>query len=73
MKKVKAKGFIKVHCRGKLTDGEVFDYLVGWDPIEFTIVSVQMIKGFDNAVAGMESNGENMRNTIIRCVWSVRL
>ena len=39
---------------------EVFDYLVGWDPIEFKIVSVQMIKGFDNAVAGMESNGNKI-------------
>ena len=45
MKKVKVKDLIKVHYRYKFTDGEVFDYLVGWDPIEFTVLSVQLSRG----------------------------
>ncbi|MAJ50793.1 MAG: peptidylprolyl isomerase [Flammeovirgaceae bacterium] len=56
MRKVKAKDVIKVHYTGKLIDGEVFDSSVGRDPIEFTVASGQMIKGFDDAVAGMELN-----------------
>ena len=56
MTKVKANDVIKVHYTGKLTDGEVFDSSVGRDPIEFTVASGQMIKGFDDAVDGMALN-----------------
>ena len=56
MTKVKANDVIKVHYTGKLTDGEVFDFSVGRDPIEFTVASGQMIKGFDDAVDGMALN-----------------
>ena len=56
MTKVKANDVIKVHYTGKLTDGEVFDSSVDRDPIEFTVASGQMIKGFDDAVDGMALN-----------------
>lgn len=45
---------VKVDYTGKLADGTVFDSSIGKAPIEFTIGSGQMIKGFDNAVLGMK-------------------
>ncbi|KAJ4773125.1 Peptidylprolyl isomerase [Rhynchospora pubera] len=45
---------IKVHYRGSLTDGKVFDssYERG-DPIEFELGSGQVIKGWDQGLLGM--------------------
>ncbi|KAM0846033.1 hypothetical protein ACQ4PT_042398 [Festuca glaucescens] len=45
---------IKVHYRGSLTDGSVFDssYDRG-DPFEFTLGSGQVIKGWDQGLLGM--------------------
>jgi len=54
--KVKANDKVKVHYTGKLTNGEVFDSSEGRDPLEFTVGGGQMIKGFDEAVSGMEVN-----------------
>ncbi len=56
MKKVQANDKVKVHYTGKLTDGEVFDSSLERDPLEFTVGAGQMIKGFDEAVNGMELN-----------------
>ncbi|WP_462251377.1 FKBP-type peptidyl-prolyl cis-trans isomerase [Ekhidna sp.] len=52
--KAKANDKVKVHYTGKLTSGEVFDSSEGRDPLEFTVGGGQMIKGFDEAVNGME-------------------
>lgn len=54
--KAKANDKVKVHYTGKLTTGEVFDSSEGRDPLEFTLGGGQMIKGFDEAVDGMELN-----------------
>ena len=54
--KAKANDKVKVHYTGKLTSGEVFDSSEGRDPLEFTVGGGQMIKGFDEAVNGMEVN-----------------
>lgn len=45
---------IKVHYKGQLTDGTVFDssYERG-DPIEFELGSGQVIKGWDQGLLGM--------------------
>ena len=45
---------VRVHYRGTLTDGTEFDnsYERG-NPIEFQVGAGQMIRGFDNAVNGM--------------------
>jgi len=54
--KAKANDKVKVHYTGKLTSGEVFDSSQGRDPLEFTVGGGQMIKGFDEAVNGMQVN-----------------
>ncbi|MFC1860805.1 peptidylprolyl isomerase [Chloroflexota bacterium] len=45
---------IKVHYKGTLQDGFVFDSSVGGEPLEFTIGARQMIPGFEAAVMGMQ-------------------
>jgi peptidylprolyl isomerase len=44
---------VKVHYHGQLRNGEVFDSSNGREPLEFTVGSGQVIKGFDQGVMGM--------------------
>jgi FKBP-type peptidyl-prolyl cis-trans isomerase SlpA len=52
--KVKANDKVKVHYKGSLSDGVMFDSSEGRDPLEFTIGSGQIIPGFENGVIGMQ-------------------
>lgn len=45
---------VKVHYKGSLDDGTVFDSSEGRDPLSFTLGQKQMIPGFEMAVFGME-------------------
>ena len=54
MQQVKNGDTVKVHYHGKLTDGSTFDSSEGKDPLEFTVGSGQVIKGFDDAMVNME-------------------
>jgi len=45
---------VKVHYKGTLEDGSVFDSSEGRDPLEFTIGSGMVIAGFDAVVRAME-------------------
>ncbi|HET9581544.1 MAG TPA: peptidylprolyl isomerase [Gemmatimonadota bacterium] len=45
---------VKVHYRGSLQDGTVFDTSQGRSPLEFTIGEGEVIPGFEAAVVGME-------------------
>jgi FKBP-type peptidyl-prolyl cis-trans isomerase 2 len=45
---------VRVHYHGKLRSGETFDSSDGRDPLEFTLGSGQVIKGFDEGVQGMK-------------------
>ncbi len=45
---------VKVHYKGTLSDGTVFDTSEGRDPIAFVIGEGSVIPGFENAVAAME-------------------
>jgi peptidylprolyl isomerase len=60
----KAGDTVKVHYTGTFSDGTQFDSSVGKDPLEFTIGSGQVIKGFDAAVTGMKV-GEKKTVTIL--------
>ncbi len=44
---------ISVYYTGRLTNGTVFNTNVGSSPLNFTVGSGEVIKGFDNAVLGM--------------------
>ena len=63
MSKAQKGDTVKVHYVGKLKNGEVFDSSYDREPLEFTIGGGQLIKGFDNAVEGMEE-GEKKTVTI---------
>ena len=49
---------IKVDYTGTLDDGTVFDTSEGKEPLEFEAGSGKVIKGFDEAVIGMEKGQE---------------
>lgn len=65
MTKVKANDKVKVHYTGTLSDGAVFDTSLQREPLEFTAGAGQMIKGFDDAVLGMEV--EESKKVTIPC------
>ena len=54
---------VKIHYKGTLQDGTVFDSSEGREPLGFTLGSGQVIPGFDEAVMGM-SEGESKNVTI---------
>jgi peptidylprolyl isomerase len=48
---------VKVHYKGTLDDGSIFDSSEGREPLEFQVGSGQVIPGFDAAVQQMEAGG----------------
>lgn len=54
---------VRVHYKGTLGDGQVFDSSEGREPLEFTLGTGQVIAGFDEAVTGMRP-GEEKEVTI---------
>ena len=63
MQQVKEGDKVRVHYTGKLATGEQFDSSTGREPLEFTVGAGQMIKGFDDAMPGMNP-GEKKTITI---------
>lgn len=53
MSKAKNGDKVKVHYKGTLEDGTVFDSSEGRDPLEFTIGEGRVIPGFEQAVDGL--------------------
>ena len=51
---IEAGKTVKVHYKGTLEDGSVFDSSKGRDPIEFEMGSGALIPGFENTVAEMK-------------------
>ena len=45
---------VKVHYKGTLDDGSVFDSSEGKDPLTFKVGSGQVIPGFDSAIREMD-------------------
>lgn len=54
MQEAKDGDKVKVHYHGKLRNGETFDSSEGRQPLEFTVGTGQVIKGFDDGVKGMQ-------------------
>ena len=55
---VQSGNTIKIHYHGRLSDGTVFDSSNGRAPLEFTVGSGSVIKGFDEGVKGMSVGGK---------------
>ena len=55
---VKEGDIVKVEYTGTLDDGTVFDTSKGKEPLEFRIGEGKIIKGFEEAVIGMEKGEE---------------
>jgi len=56
MRKAQKGDKVKVHYTGRFEDGEVFDSSrERGQPLEFTLGQGRLIKGFENAVLGMEA------------------
>jgi len=53
MSQVKSGDTVRIHYKGTLTDGTVFDSSEGRDPLEFAVGSGQIIPGLDKAIPGM--------------------
>jgi len=53
MRPAKQGDTVRVHYRGKLQDGSVFDETFDREPLRFTIGGGQLITGFEEAVVGM--------------------
>ena len=64
MSKAASGDTVRVHYKGTLSEGEVFDSSEGKDPLEFTLGESQVIPGFEKTVQGMEE-GETRKTTIV--------
>ena len=56
MKKVESGHFVKVDYTGKMENGDVFHSTVGGQPVEVQVGAGSIIKGFEDALVGMEEN-----------------
>jgi peptidylprolyl isomerase len=63
MAAVKKGDRVKIHYKGTLKDGTVFESNFGGAPLEFSVGKGKVIKGFETAVLGM-SPGETKTVTI---------
>jgi peptidylprolyl isomerase len=72
MQQVKKGDTVSVHYHGKLTDGSTFDSSEGRAPLEFTVGSGQVIKGFDDAVLDMQVGDKKTVNIPVQEAYGER-
>jgi len=58
MTEAKSGDTVRLHYKGSLDDGSVFDSSEGREPLEFTVGSGQIIPGLDQAIPGMKVGEE---------------
>lgn len=63
MQQAKRGDTVKIHYKGQLDDGTIFDTSEDGEPIEFTIGEGNVIPGFEDAVVGM-ATGEKKTEKI---------
>lgn len=62
MSKSKKGDVVKMHYKGTLSDGTVFDSSQGRDPLEFTLGAGMVIPGFDQGAMDMEVGQKKILN-----------
>ena len=62
MSQVKQGDTVRIHYKGTLDDGTVFDSSEGRDPLEFAVGSGMIIPGLDKAIPGMEMGDKKVVN-----------
>jgi peptidylprolyl isomerase len=72
MQQVKSGDTVRVHYHGKLDDGSTFDSSEGRDPLEFTVGSGQVIKGFDEAMLNMQPGEKKTVNIPVEQAYGQR-
>lgn len=65
MQEVKNGDTVKIHYKGTLQDGTVFDQSEGRGPLEFKVGEQRVIPGFEKAVLGMKVGDK--KTTTIPC------
>ncbi|WP_299809332.1 peptidylprolyl isomerase [uncultured Roseibium sp.] len=58
MSEAKSGDTVRLHYKGTLDDGSVFDSSEGRDPLEFTVGTGQIIPGLERAIPGMKVGDE---------------
>ncbi|WP_170561126.1 FKBP-type peptidyl-prolyl cis-trans isomerase [Ruegeria atlantica] len=66
MTEIKQGDTVRIHYKGTLLDGNVFDSSEGRDPLEFVVGSGQIIPGLDSAMPGL--NVGDKKRVEIACV-----
>ena len=72
MQQVQSGDTVKVHYEGKLQSGELFDSSEGRDPLEFTVGTGQVIKGFDDALIDMKVGEKKTVNIPVENAYGER-
>jgi FKBP-type peptidyl-prolyl cis-trans isomerase 2 len=73
MSEAKKGDKVKIHYKGTLEDGSVFDSSEGRDPLEFTLGEGMVIPGFDLAVTGMKVDDEKKETITPEDGYGVRM
>lgn len=72
MQTAKAGDKVHVHYHGRLDDGTTFDSSEGREPLAFTAGGGQVIKGFDDAVIGMQVGEKKTVNIPVEHAYGER-
>ena len=72
MQQVQSGDTVKVHYEGKLQSGELFDSSEGREPLEFTVGTGQVIKGFDDALIDMKVGDKKTVNIPVENAYGER-